>query len=124
MSKECKGCRQPVVSKESGIKCAVCETLYHIASCSRLDPDLIPIVLKTNGPFCWKCVDCLNEKVPGNIESTIKKTISSLVTSLEQKLEGQIRIVDGEVRRCKKAVASVESVCTKQHQANERNAAV
>lgn len=115
-----KRCRQNVGSQESGIKCAFCGTLYHVAYYSKIYCDLIPIVQKSEGHFCWKCLECVNEKVPSNIENIIKKSISLLIQSLELKVKEQIRLVDGEVRRCQKLIASLKSTCDKQHQFSYR----
>lgn len=117
----CVICKNPVINRESGIKCAVCEKLYHLASCSKLEPDMIPFVQKNRSQFGWKCPDCLNEKIPSNIETIIKRSIGILIDKLDEKVNNQIKLVDNEVKRCKKQISSVELSCHEEHNSLNNN---
>lgn len=116
----CKRCRNSICSPDTRIICAVCDAVYHIASCSGIEPELIPAMIKNKDQFCWKCEICMNEKVPSNVDRSINKVVGSLIEKLEQKINGQISILDGEVKRCKKNISAVASSCEKEHQQLEK----
>lgn len=53
--------------------------------------------------------------MPSNLERIINKTISNLIDKFETKINSQIRLLDSEVKRCKKTVSSAVQSCNNEH---------